>query len=616
MASNERTWLRDAGLCIGFVFGMVTCSGVQAHSVSVSSPDRRIVAVLSDDDGALRYTIEADGQALLAPSPLGIRVDGLELGAHSTIGNVRRGATDARYRLNGGKAVAHDRATTATVSLTAHGRAFEADLHVADDGVAVRLRLPARKDSHVEADRSGWTLAENDPPVWATALLPDYENSYTGLSLRSLGAGRYGLPLTAHSKGFWITLSEAAVVDYGDLAIERAADGGLAGVLYADPQGWRTDAAVVQPWRVTIIARTLTDLVNSTLVQNLNPPPAPALADANWIQPGRSAWQWLAVGEPREDEQRQWVDWTHQLGFEYYLVDDGWSTWKRPWETLADTAHYARAQGVGLWLWVHSREVQHAPERKALLRKIAATGIVGVKVDFPAPASRDWSNWYTDVARDAAAEHLMVDFHGAMKPTGTERTWPNVLTREGVRGHEWHITRYKRVLAADHDTILPFTRYVVGPGDYTPTVFEPKELMGNSWAHELAQMVLFTSPFLAMGGHPQTYLANPALDVLKAVPATWDETLVLPGSEPGKVAAMARRHGRDWFIAVINGGAATRMTLKLDFLKKGNWKLTELRDAHARPDAWERKDRDVTRDGAIALELAPRGGFVGYLKAQ
>ncbi|RTE59766.1 hypothetical protein EI541_02960 [Xanthomonas citri pv. eucalyptorum] len=294
VTANKRKWMRDTSTWLTCAIGLALSGGVHARSVSVSSPDHRIMAVLSDDAGALRYRIQADGKALLAPSPLGIRVDGLELGSHSAIGNIRRGATNTRYRLNGGKAMARNHANTATVSLTAHGRAFEADLHVADDGVAVRLRLPASKGSTVEADRSGWKLAENDPPVWATALLPDYENVYTGLSLRDLGTGRYGLPLTAHSKGFWITLSEAAVVDYGDLAIERGADGGLAGVLYADPQGWRTDAAVVQPWRVTIIARTLTDLVNSTLVQNLNP--AFARAGQRRLDPPRTFGMAMAGG--------------------------------------------------------------------------------------------------------------------------------------------------------------------------------------------------------------------------------------------------------------------------------------------------------------------------------
>ena len=117
-----------------------------------------------------------------------------------------------------------------------------------------------------------------------------------------------------------------------------------------------------------------------------------------------------------------------------------------------------------------------------------------------------------------------------------DRTWPNVLTREGVRGHEYQITRYRRLLQPDHDVILPFTRYIAGPGDYTPTVFTTKELQGNTWGHELAQAVIFTSPFLCFGGHPQEYLANPARDVLTAIRPVWDETRVLNGSEPGKVS--------------------------------------------------------------------------------
>ena len=130
--------------------------------------------------------------------------------------------------------------------------------------------------------------------------------------------------------------------------------------------------------------------------------------------------------------------------------------------------------------------------------------------------------------------HLLVDFHGANKPTGMGRTRPNVLTREAVRGHEYQITRYKRLLQPDHDVILPFTRYIVGPADYTPTVFTSKELQGNTWGHELAQAVIFTSPFLCFGGHPREYLANSVWDVLTAIRPVWDQDSGSEGQRAGQ----------------------------------------------------------------------------------
>lgn len=585
-----------------------------ARDVIIASPDGKVRALLSDTGGSLRYRVTVDGAPLLADSPLGIRADDLELGKSAAIGAVTRTRVDQRYRFTGGKAWAIHRANTASIALTAHGVAFHADVEVADDGVAVRLRLPAKAGRWVQADRSGWKLAAADPQLWTTKLGPEYENLYEGTTLRAMNDGPHGLPLTARVGSFWVALSEAAVVDYGDLAIARGPGDVLAGTLYADPKGWRTDSAVVQPWRVTIVARDLTGLVNSTLVQNLNPPAAPALAKADWIRPGRSSWQWLAIGDPREDDQPQWIDWTKALGFEYYLIDEGWEHWKQPFEGLAAAVRYARTQNVGIWAWIHSNRTSDPVARRALLRRLAEIGVVGVKIDFPEPANRDWTNWYAETARDAAAEKLMVDFHGAMKPSGTERTWPNVLTREGVRGHEWHITRYNRVLPPTHDTILPFTRYVVGPGDYTPTVFEPKELQGNSWAHELAQMILFTSPFLSTGGHPRSYLENPAVDVIKAVPATWDETIVLPGSEPGTLAGFARRRGDQWFVAVINGAAARTLPLRFGFLGKGSWQLTALADDPTRADAFVRTEQQVRPTSAVTAALRAGGGFVGWLR--
>jgi alpha-glucosidase len=587
-------------------------TAAQARTVSVSSPDGAINTTVSDEGGQLHYSVRSDGRLILSDSALGIRADGVEYGKAATLGGMTLGSVDRSYPFRGGRAVALDRARTASIAAVSSGQSFTVDVHVADDGVGIRLRLPARPGRHVEADRSSWHLAGADPRVWATGYDPSYEFVYKSSTLRALDTKPMGLPLTAQVNGRWVVISDAAQVDYGDVAIAPTNDGTLAATLIADPKGWSTDQPVVQPWRVTVIARDLTALVNTTLIQNLNPPAAPSLAKASWIQPGRSTWQWLSSGAPIEGEQNQWVDWTRQLHFQYYLIDEGWAAWTHPWETLAKTVSYAKSQNIGIWVWVHSKEVFEPQARRAYLRRLAALGVVGVKVDFPAHADRNWSNWYPDFARDAAAEKLMADFHGATKPTGIERTWPNILTREGVRGHEWHITRYQRVLPPDHDTILPFSRYVVGPGDYTPTVFDPKELQGNSWSRELAGMVIFTSPFLSLGGHPRQLLDNPAADIIEAVPAVWDETRVLPGSEPGKRVIFARRTGADWFVAAINGTEAATLDLPLTFLGRRTCTAELLRDA-ASPTAYVRERVAVTGQTRIRAAMTVAGGFVAHI---
>ena len=583
-----------------------------ARGVIVSSPDGKVRAELSAADGLLRYRVVVDSTQVLAPSQIGIQTDDVELGHDVTLGSADLRKVDEHYRFFGAHAEAVDRANEATVPAQSHGQSFFVDVHVADDGVGVRLRLPAKAGRRVQADRSTWRI-EGDPTVWAADLDNSYESPYHQTTLKQLGTGNIGFPLTARIGQVYIALTEALVKDYGDLTVRLGESGALEGQLYADPHGWTTDKEVVQPWRVTIVARNLTDLVNTTLVENLNPPASAELAKADWIKPGKSAWQWLASGDPIESEQQRWIDWTGQLGFEYYLIDEGWEKWPDSWQAIASDVAYAKTKNVKIWIWVHSRTVRDPQARKEYMRKAVEAGVVGIKIDFPPPASREVANWYFDTAKDAADMHLMVDFHGANKPSGMERTWPNVITREGVRGHEYQITRYHRVPQADHDVILPFTRYLAGPGDYTPTVFTTSELMGNTWAHELAQAVIFTSPFLCFGGHPESYLENPARDVLTAISPVWDETLVLAGSEPGKVVAEARRSGKQWFIAVINGGEATTLDIPLNFLGTGPWESTQLRDAKDKPDAWDRQDGKATPSDHIRLEIAARGGFVGWI---
>ena len=586
--------------------------GVVAPPNSVVSPNGRIIAEITTTGGVLRYRITVDGKQVLAPSEIGIRSDGVEIGQNAVLGTFAIKSVDETYDLLGSHSVAVNKANEAAVPVTSGSESYTLDVHVADDGVGVRLRLAAKKGRKIEAERSAWRF-DGNPAVWVAAQDDAYEQTYKATTLNALGTGNYNMPLTAKLDAVYVTITEAAVNDYGDMALKPGSGGVLQGYLYADSSGWTTDAAVVQPWRVTIIADDLTGLVNTTLVQNLNPPRDASLAGADWIKPGRSTWQWLTADSPKYAEQQQWVDWTQQLGFEYYLIDDGWQSWSDPWNNLKSVVTYATSKGVKIWVWVRSNSVTDPAGRQSYFKQVVGAGAVGVKIDFPPACNGTTATWYWDTAKDAAQAKLLLDFHGAAKPSGMERTWPNVLTREAIRGHEYHIARLNRALEAQHDAILPFTRYVIGAADYTPTDFATKDLQGNTWPHELAQAILFTSPFLCYGGNPQDYLANTAVDVLKAIPAAWDQTIVLPGSEPGKVAAEARKSGNAWFVGILNGATATTMNLSLSFLGTGTWQKIQLGDA-AQAGAWDRQTGTATAADSISVKLSSRGGFVAWFK--
>jgi len=602
-------------------FGIVLLSASHAAPVSVSSPNGHLTATVNDAGGHITYSVSLDGKEVLGPSVVGIKSDGIAFGTEGTLGTPVTASVNETYPVFGVKSVAVNNAHTATVPVTTQGQQANLDLHVADDGVGIRLRLPAKAGRKVEGYLTTWKLP-SDPTLWLMQQGRSsdcYEEPYQSKTLSTLGTSRYMLPITAKVGDNYVTLTEAALTDYGDLEVTPGTNGVLIGSLPHDTAGWTTDAEVKQPWRVTIAVPSLTALVNTTLVLNLNPPPSdPSLLKADWIKPGRSTWQWLNSGSPKFEEQHQWVDWTKSLGYEYYLVDDGWKKWPNNWEGLKSVCDYAKANGVKVWLWVHSNEVKDPVQRQDYFRKAAEAGIVGVKVDFPPAPNRWWNTWYQDTAKDAAAQKLMIDFHGAVKPTGMERTWPNEVSREGIRGHEWHTAKHpwvpERILDPQHDVILPFTRFVVGHGDYTPTVLEPADIHGNTYPHELAQAIIFTSPFLCMGGNPKTYLESPAHDLISALPSVWDETIVLPGSAPGKIAAFARRHGDQWFVGVLNGSDPATVAVPLTFLGPGAWKASAFEDVDGKPDSFKRTEGSVTSATTLQAKLLSRGGFIVWIK--
>jgi alpha-glucosidase len=597
-----------------FAFLFAAAAPAKENELIIKSPDGKIrVAVRAGEH--LSYSVTFYGQPVLGKSDLGITVDGQDLGLNAVFaGKPETRTIDETYPTRGVHTVAMNHCHAAVIALTSGSTQWQLEVRVFNDGVACQYRVPGSGSRRINGESTEWTV-----PVGSILWHQDENNSsyeskfYPDIvgqlpkDLKLMAPATLKFPGDA---GYGM-MTEANLISYSDMALQAAGESSFKALFHYDPDGWEHTGEIVSPWRVTILAQDLNTLVNSDILKNLCPPPSPELAKAAWIKPGRSIWHWLTGGAPKLEEQNSWIDGTKAMGYEYYLVDDGWRNWNgggdNAWNAMRDVVNYATSQNVKIWVWVHSKYVFTSEDRMTYFKRARELGIVGLKIDFPQPANTVWVQWYDDTLRDAAAVGLMIDIHGAVKPTGRERTWPNEMTREAVSGRE------QGKNPSVHDTTLPFVRYVQGPADYTPTLLIAKRLDGSSFAHELAMPIVFTSPFLCMGDNPKHYLESDATDVLKALPSVWDETIVLPESKIGHLAAYARRHGDEWFVGAINGIMPRRETVSLKFLGKGTYKLVELADSPDRNDAFVRSERVVTSRDSVTMPLRKDGGYVAWL---
>jgi alpha-glucosidase len=598
-----------------FSTGLCFATQTLAQDIQIKSPNGQISATVTDKNGIPTYQVSFKGRTVIAPSALGITVDGQNLGQLVSVAPAATSSFRETYPVRGGHTTAVNAYNETIIPLTggAQKTAWQLEMRAFNDGIAYRYRVPGTGTHKIDGESSQWKLP-SDSILWFQTNTREYENPFQEVETSRLTSGQVvGAPVTAKlADGLgYAMLSEANLVKYSDMALKSGDAGTFNAVFDKNPQGWNNDGEIVSPWRITLLANDLNALVNSDIHTNLCPLPAPELANAAWIQPGRSTWHWMVTGRPVLSIQPQWVDWTQQLGFEYYLIDDGWVDWRQDgkdqWACIKSVVDYAKTKNVRIWAWVHSKELRDEASRNAYFQKAKDAGLVGLKIDFPGRPDADWVQWYDDTLRDTAKYQLMIDFHGAVKPSGRERTWPHELTREAIFGRE------SGKLPAIHDTALPFTRYILGHADFTPTEFRLDRLKGSSWAHELAQSIVYTSPFYCYGGDPADYLTNAASDVLKAIPATWDATLVLPQSEVGRTAAFARRKGNDWFIGIVNGNNPRPFPIDLSFLGAGKYRIDKLADSPDNNATWNRTAATVTSKDKFSVPLRADGGFVARL---
>jgi alpha-glucosidase len=630
-------FIRQPVLWVDLASPSPASAGLKASTtvpVTVTSPDGRIrfeLDVRSHD--RLAYRITFKGRPVIDPSRLGIVVDGVNLGDGAMIGAVERTQREDRYPTRGVHAMATNRYNGASIAVThaQSGTPYKIDVRVFNDGVGFRYVVPGAATAQRTPDEATVFNFPAGSTVWYHDLDGHYEGVHEKKDIEDVAEGDWvAPPLTARlPDGLgYAAITESALVSYAGMALQADRRGAFAARLgHAVPASYpyrlrypaldvirleqpaALTGPITSPWRVVLIGPDLNTLVNSDVIANLAPPPDPALfpggIDAPWLKPGRAVWRYLDGGDNTFEGIKQFSDLAGKLGFEYQVVEGLWRRWSD--DQLRELVSYSKARHVGIVLWVHSRDLREAAARRTLFEKLHEFGVAGVKVDFFDHEAKEVIDLYHAILRDAAENHLICDFHGANKPAGESRTWPNELTREGVYGFE-----HRAAAWATHNTTLPFTRYLAGAGDYTPLVFGDRR-KETSWPHQIATAAIFTSPLLVYGGNPQSLLDNPAVDVIKAIPSTWDETIVLPGSAIGETAAYARRKGTAWFIAVLNGSEPRSLKIDLRFLGSASYRAMLVRDD---PDsaASERIERvTLSRSSPLTIAVRAGGGFIARL---
>ncbi|MBV9222724.1 MAG: glycoside hydrolase family 97 protein [Acidobacteriaceae bacterium] len=520
-----------------------------------------------------------------------------------------------------------------------------------DDGVAFRYSLPESASNELVLTREGTEFHFSvDPTLWAAVyngFHHPYEHEYPRTKLMSLYSSNIiGLPLLVQTDAnTYFAIAEADLTDWSGLYLKIGP--AKSGTLLTAQLAPRLDGNGLvklhtphdSPWRVLMIGSKPGDLIESDIIMNLNPPSA--IADTSWIHPGKMAWDHWWSGDVKMDNEteKRFIQFASDMGFPYQLVDWQWYglfnkpeadiTHPAPQLNFPELLQFAKSRNVRLWLWLHSGDVNRALQVGTLDEAFTVYehwGIAGVKIDFMDRDDQDMVNWYETVVKLAAKRHLMVDYHGAFKPTGLRRTWPNLLTREGVLGNEYN--KFSGRVTPEHKLALPFTRMLTGPMDYTPGGFLnrspaewkqtiPTEVMGSR-AQELAILVVYESPLLCIADDPDHYRNQPGLDFLRVVPTIWDETKVLDGVV-GRHIVVARRSGQDWYIGGMTADDAYTLPLSLSFLSKGSYSarvFADPTDPQASYEQLQDTQGNVTAGNTLTLKMRPAGGVAIYLKHQ
>lgn len=591
--------------------------GEAADSVwKLTSEDESISAVFYLANGTAHYFVTEDDSMVVETSDLGIVTDdadfttGLTYVSSSEITEV----TDS-YDLIGAK-VSHVDAVGKEMTITFAKDDLELDViaRIYDDGLAFRYAIDGSGTINISAEDTNFRI-----PDGSTAYAMSYiahnkavETKYE--ALENLNSD-YCEPLLYETEnGTWTLVSEAALNGNYCGTFFRGDGSGSINFHFAKEQSGKVTSTLPfeSPWRYFVIG-TAAEINENTMGETLSPD---CEGDFSWVQPGVTSWTWLNRESTSSGETYlKYIDFAAEMGWEYLLLDEGWQpsgssigkVYAGYFDWFDEVLEHAKEKGIRLLVWANHNDLKDDAYREQLFAEWEEMGIAGVKPDFFDSSSQTYMKLYDELIEDTAKYHLLLNLHGIPKPAGERRTYPHLLTREGVFGHEQELFRASQ-MSAYHNCMLPFVRNAVGPADYTP-MFSYRN-SGTARNFSLAQMaamaVVYESGIQCLADRPEEYLGSAAELYFRDMPAAWDETHVLE-ADPGNLVITARRSGNAWYVGGMCDDAYTAK-LDLSFLGEGTYYALICKDGETITEITNEL-KIVTSEDTLTIPMLKTGGF-------
>jgi alpha-glucosidase len=629
------------------------------QSYQLASPDNELEVRLQTE-GTLSYSVYLKGEQIIAPSEIYLTLSGDEtIGRNTKVTKALKKTVSETIRPVVPRKFEVLKDEYNELELVFKGR-HSLVVRAYDEGVACRW-VSARKGTYKVLNEKVAVTFTDDHAIWFPEEQQVYshqEREYIHTKLSEIDPDRFCSTgtLVDLDGGVKVFISESDLVEYPGMFLQGSVthtyglEGKFAGYPLDVQERGDRDAKVMKhadylakvegprafPWRAFIVSEEDKELLESELIYKLATPLQ--LEDVSWIKPGKVAWDWWNANNifgvdfeagVNTNTYKYFIDFASEYGLEYIILDEGWYHLKdvlavKDEINIPELVAYGKEKNVGLILWVTWKALDEKLDEA--LQQFSDWGIKGIKVDFMQRDDQWMVNYYHRVAKKAAAKKLLVNYHGAYKPTGMRRAYPNVITREGLLGMEQ--TKWSDKANPDFDLLLPFIRMVSGPMDYTPGAmknatkrnFRPvftEPMSAGTRCHQLAMYVVFESPLQMLSDNPSNYYRElECMTFLSKVPSVWKDTKVLQ-AKVGEYVAMARQSSDDWYIGAMTNWEEREMKLNLDFLGEGVYELQIWQDginANRHAADYKVTSQKVNKDNVLSLRLAKGGGWVAIAR--